>query len=643
MAEILGTENDDSLDTGVGDDTILGLAGTDTLHFGGNLADYVITSAGSFIRITDTNLGDGDDGTDLLQGIEVLSFADVDVDLSLTPDEFQVNTETTGNQRVVSIVGLADGGFLMVWQDDSGQDGDRTGIQAQRYDAAGEPVGGEFQVNTDAFNNQTIPQVTQLAGGNIVFTWSSLGIDGTDRGVAARIFDSTGNPLTGEFTVDLSDTLSGFATAGRSRVEALAGGGFVVVFEDDFEQVDLGFGTTTGGDVFAQRYDAMGDTVGTTVQVNTFTAGRQTMTDVQALADGGFLVAFDDGLTGADGQDGDGTGAYVRRFDAAGAPIEFDAGQLDTLEVRIDTVTQGPQTNGQIAVLSNGGFAIVWRSGAFNMPSGGGENDGSDADVFARIYNADGTVAVGKFRVNEAGEPGIDFGPQLGAAVAGLAGGGFVVVWEDGGGNTELIARRFHNDGTPLGEEFQVNTFDNDTQILSKVAALADGGFVVTWESDDQDGDNRGIFAQRFDAEGNPFGFATVTGSANADTLRGGDEREILDGAAGNDTLDGGAGNDVLYGGTGDDIAIGGDGDDIYIFGNGDGSDSFAGGGGTWTDAIELSGHEGAAAYSDWTLAGATVVESGSDYLVLSENSAGTITMDDGSEITFTGVDRIEW
>ncbi|MHC5112370.1 MAG: cadherin domain-containing protein, partial [Planctomycetota bacterium] len=147
-------------------------------------------------------------------------------------------------------------------------------------------------------------------------------------------------------------------------------------------------------------------------------------------------------------------------------------------------------------------------------------------------------------------------------------------------------------------------------------------------------------------------GTDTLHGGTDNDILSGGDQNDTLYGDSGNDFLNGDAGGDTLFGGTGDDTlngglgadtAIGGDGNDIYIFGNGDGSDSFDGGGGTWTDAIELSGHDGAAAYSDWTLAGATVVETGSDYLVLSEDSAGTITMDDGSEITFTGVDRIEW
>jgi Ca2+-binding RTX toxin-like protein len=132
-------------------------------------------------------------------------------------------------------------------------------------------------------------------------------------------------------------------------------------------------------------------------------------------------------------------------------------------------------------------------------------------------------------------------------------------------------------------------------------------------------------------------------GGSEGDSLYGESGNDILYGEDGGDTLTGGIGDDTLIGGAGNDTGIGGDGNDLYIFGNGDGTDSFDGGGGTWTDAIELSGHDGEAAYSDWTLDGATVVETGSDYLVLSEDSAGTITMDDGSEITFTGVDRIEW
>jgi len=73
------------------------------------------------------------------------------------------------------------------------------------------------------------------------------------------------------------------------------------------------------------------------------------------------------------------------------------------------------------------------------------------------------------------------------------------------------------------------------------------------------------------------------------------------------------------------------------------GTDSFAGGGGPWTDTIQLSGVDGVTAYNGWTLADATVVDSGDGYIELAADSDGTITMDDGSELTFTDVDRIEW
>jgi hypothetical protein len=58
---------------------------------------------------------------------------------------------------------------------------------------------------------------------------------------------------------------------------------------------------------------------------------------------------------------------------------------------------------------------------------------------------------------------------------------------------------------------------------------------------------------------------------------------------------------------------------------------------------IQLSGLDSQAAYSSWTLTGATVTESGADYLVLSGDSDGTITFDDGSQLAFTDVERIEW
>jgi hypothetical protein len=133
-----------------------------------------------------------------------------------------------------------------------------------------------------------------------------------------------------------------------------------------------------------------------------------------------------------------------------------------------------------------------------------------------------------------------------------------------------------------------------------------------------------------------------LLGGAGNDTLYGGNQDDVLFGGDGGDTLYGDQGNDVLVGGLGDDMAEGGQGDDTFAFASGWGSDTFAGGGG-WTDMIQLSGLDSQAAYSGWTLTGATVTESGDDYLMLSGDSDGTITFDDGSQLAFTDIERIEW
>ena len=60
----------------------------------------------------------------------------------------------------------------------------------------------------------------------------------------------------------------------------------------------------------------------------------------------------------------------------------------------------------------------------------------------------------------------------------------------------------------PLGDEFQVNTYETSTQSLARVTAI-DGGFVVVWQSNGSPGtdtDGRSIQARRFDTYGQPVG-----------------------------------------------------------------------------------------------------------------------------------------
>ena len=70
-----GGAGDDLLIGGIGDDDLEGGSGTDTAQFSGERSDFTITQNpdGSY-SITDNNAGDGDEGTDALNGIEQLMF-----------------------------------------------------------------------------------------------------------------------------------------------------------------------------------------------------------------------------------------------------------------------------------------------------------------------------------------------------------------------------------------------------------------------------------------------------------------------------------------------------------------------------------------------------------------------------------------
>lgn len=111
-------------------------------------------------------------------------------------------------------------------------------------------------------------------------------------------------------------------------------------------------------------------------------------------------------------------------------------------------------------------------------------------------------------------------GTQIRARAAASA-TGFVVVWSSlDSSHYGVFARRYDTSGNPLSGELQVNTVEAAAQIDPDVASGPGGEFVVVWAGDDQDGDGAGIFAQRFDASGNPAGDEFQVNVVTADHQR---------------------------------------------------------------------------------------------------------------------------
>lgn len=339
-------------------------------------------------------------------------------------DQFQVNTSTFSQQMLASVAADSVGNFVVVWTSQQSQGDDDSGrsIQGQRYDANGAPVGGEFQINTYTTGTQDEPEVAMDSQGNFVVVWSGDGTDTSSSGISGQRFDSDGNPVGGQFQVNTYTT--------DKQDEPSVGmdplGNFVVVWgsygssgtDSDYESIQ------------GQLYDSNGDPVGSEFQVNTITSQRQDSAAVTADGQGNFVVVWQSEYTKIKGQIYDDTGAAVGgefRVDSAGygdrpevaadslgnftvAWQAEEAGGVDTSDrsieaqrfdssgnpvgsqFQVNTYTTDDQTDVGVAMDPQGNFVVVWKS------------EGSETSYYrsiqAQYFDSGGNSVGDQFQVN---------------------------------------------------------------------------------------------------------------------------------------------------------------------------------------------------------------------------------------------------
>jgi hypothetical protein len=375
--------------------------------------------------------------------------------------EFRVNSYTTSIQRFPAIARDSAGDFVIVWSS-VGPDGSSYGIVGRRFDSGGNPIGSEFLVNSYTTLNQRHPAIAAAAGGTFVVVWESYQ-DGSGSGIFGRRFDSGGNPIGSEFQVN------SYATAYQKlpKIATDAAGNFVVVWESEAQDL-------TSYGVFGRRFDSAGNPLGSDFQVNSYLTGSHRYPAIAADAGGNFVVVWHSGV-----QDAGGYGVFGRRFDSAGNPLGSD--------FQVNSYTTGLQLYPAIARNSGGSFVVAWTSLG---------QDGSYGGVFGRRFDSAGSPLGSEFRINSH-----TTGDQRSPAIALDAGGNFVVAWngynQDGSGSG-VFGHRFDPGGSPLGSDFQINSYITGTQAYAEIATDASGNFVVVWESNGQDGSSYGVFGQRF-------------------------------------------------------------------------------------------------------------------------------------------------
>jgi hypothetical protein len=266
-------------------------------------------------------------------------------------EEFQVNTTTAGGQNDPAIAMLGNGDFVVVWGSD---DGSSSGIFGQRFDAAGNRLGEEFQVNTFTAGVQKKPLVASDPLGNFTVVWPSEGQDGSGIGVFAQRFDRQGSRLGDEFQVNTYTADDQYDIA----VNVNATGGAVVVWSS-LGQDGSGLG------VYARRYSASGDALGEEFRVNTFVDGDQNDPSVSSDVDGNFVVVWE-----SEAQDGNAAGVFGRRYGSTGEPLGD--------EFQVNVYSTSRQVGPSVTYNSPGHFVVVWTS--FGQ-------DGYAEGVFGRMFS----------------------------------------------------------------------------------------------------------------------------------------------------------------------------------------------------------------------------------------------------------------
>ena len=373
------------------------------------------------------------------------------------------------------------------------------------------------------------------------------------------------------------------------RYDPLVGlddGGFIVTWTSNVagQEDNSGFG------VYGQRFDSNGEKVGTKFLINQTTSGNQEDSDV-TIVNGNIVVSYT-------GQDASGNGVFTREFELideadivtrsdnfedgstngwsntsvhdGGAEASKFLGRIggsNGEEATSKTYDFGIENANKVVEISFDFYELdswdweylkVFVDGDIvsntryhvHANEAGGEKFSSNVEGTAVYLDTKHTITL-KATLDENGEFTLGFGSTLNqdindesygidnivittssvnpvsdetrvnthtasnqdeSSITTLADGSYVVSWtsyNQDGNSDGIFMQKFDSNGDKIGSETSVNTYYSSNQNDSMITGLNNGSFVVTWTSYGQDGSYNGIYMQRFSSDGEKLGAET--------------------------------------------------------------------------------------------------------------------------------------
>jgi len=368
-----------------------------------------------------------------------------------------VNTTTAGDQVFRSIGALNDGGYTVAWISDN------TTLFIQRYDSAGNKVGGETAIpisvvavptaspcNCDAATAIRQSSIAVLGDGSVVVAYEIDRLVGEvgaflqfNQGVYIQRFDANGVQLLAETEVFSRLALSTSRPSFLSdpTVRALADGGFVVAWNTQVPQLT----NLSTSQVFERRYDSQAQPSGAAVTVGSFLLQDQSGAGFTLVPDarGGYTLT-------------------VSHLDLTFSPI------VSVIHYDVtDAATQiiAPRAGAVLVLPLEGDRFVLFSSGS--------------TGIFRQFLDSAG---------NPVGDPSPI--SSMPFAAKELMDGSYVVFWNTAG---TITAQRFDSAGAPMGNLLTLQT----SASVPGIAPLIDGGFAAAWSAPSTAGD-LDVFTQRF-------------------------------------------------------------------------------------------------------------------------------------------------
>jgi len=390
--------------------------------------------------------------------------------LSNTFNDMAVNVNYTGDQLKAEVATAANGDFVVVWEDDTDDNGYYQ-IFARGFYIDGCEKFPPFTVNQAHAGQQLNPHIDMNAAGDFVVVWEDDSDVDSRYQILAASFDQFGNRNFNDITVNYNINGVHFGP----RVGVQDDGNFMVVWQDDSD--DNGYYQIVAAGFNTNAVKMVSD-----FTVNQVGAGQQLQPDIAISPAGKYIIVWDD----------DSNGNNI--FEVIGAGFAANSNTRLFNDISINGNFSGNQQNAKVSIDANENFTVVW------------EDDNNGNSIY-QILGAHFNIAGQKIGSDFIVKPD-QVGQLKNPDISKRENGDYIICWEDdsdGNTFTEIKAKGYTASNSVLFNERTINEDASGNQLKPVVSFSYSNNYTVVWEDDINQDDSWQILANAHDLmETNP-------------------------------------------------------------------------------------------------------------------------------------------